>query len=83
MLTGFRSSLVLKTAMASVALLAAAPVLAQGTAAPATPATPATPAAPSAAGRRASQFFGKSGIKSRHGHARGRVAGGGGGVSGG
>lgn len=48
MLTGFRSSLVLKTAMASVALLAAAPVLAQG-AAPATPATPATPAAPSAA----------------------------------
>ena len=48
MLTGFRSSLVLKTAMASVALLAAAPVLAQG-AAPATPATPATPAASSAA----------------------------------
>ena len=35
--------------MASVALLAAAPVLAQGAAAPATPATPATPAAPSAA----------------------------------
>ena len=49
MLTGFRSSLVLKTAMASVALLAAAPVLAQGAAAPATPATPAAPAAPSAA----------------------------------
>ncbi|WP_460989272.1 DUF4168 domain-containing protein [Sphingobium sp. TomTYG45] len=49
MLTGFRSSLVLKTAMASVALLAAAPVLAQGAAAPATPATPATPVAPSAA----------------------------------
>ncbi|MBY2929537.1 DUF4168 domain-containing protein [Sphingomonadales bacterium 56] len=48
-MTGFRSSLVLKTAMASVALLAAAPVLAQGAAAPATPATPATPAAPSAA----------------------------------
>ena len=37
MLTGFRSSLVLKTAMASVALLAAAPVLAQGAAAPAAP----------------------------------------------
>lgn len=45
MLTGFRSSLVLKTAMASVALLAAAPVLAQGAAAPATPAIPAAPSA--------------------------------------
>lgn len=45
MLTGFRSSFFLKAGMASVALLAATPLLAQGAAAPAAPATPAAPAA--------------------------------------
>ena len=45
MLTGFRSSFFLKAGMASAALLAATPLLAQGAAAPATPATPAAPSA--------------------------------------
>jgi hypothetical protein len=48
MLTGFRSSIFLKASLASAALFAAAPLLAQGAAAPATPATPAAPATPSA-----------------------------------
>ena len=41
MLTGFRSSFFLKAGMASAALLAATPLLAQEAAAPATPAAPA------------------------------------------
>jgi len=48
MLTGFRSSIFLKAGLASAALFAAAPLLAQGAAAPATPAAPAAPATPSA-----------------------------------
>ena len=44
MLTGFRSSFLLKTGMVSVALLAATPLLAQGAAAPATPAAPSAAA---------------------------------------
>ena len=47
MLTGFHSKF-LKAGIASIALLGAAPLLAQGAAAPASPATPASPAAPSA-----------------------------------
>ncbi len=45
MLTGFHSSMFLKAGLASAALFASAPLLAQQAA---TPATPATPAAPSA-----------------------------------
>jgi hypothetical protein len=48
MLTGFRSTIFLKAGLASATLFAAAPLLAQGAAAPTTPATPAAPATPSA-----------------------------------
>ncbi len=45
MLTGFHSSKLLKAGIASIALLGAAPALAQAAAAPASPAAPAAPSA--------------------------------------